>query len=280
VRFELNWLKVISFSALGLLVIPVILILYEGFGPFFSSAGYSELVFRSIELSLISSIFAVLASVALFTPVAYYFARNKNSVGETLSDIPAAVPHPIIGIAILILASPLTPFGKFLASIGINLFDSILGLVIVLTVVSAPVYIRAVQAYFESMNPEYENYALGLGASRLRTFVSVVVPISRGGLLEASIIAMSRAMSEYGSIVIIAYEILQNGAFFGVSPASVLVVNLYTSTGLSGGAVTASAVMILLAIALMVGLRIVRQRSGWFHFDRAESKEEVRRLHP
>ncbi len=254
----MNWLKLISFVSLGLLVIPVFLILYEGFGPLLNSAGYSQLVLRSIALTLVSSALAATISVGVFTPVAYYFARNKNSIGETLSDIPAAIPHPIIGIAILILASPLTPFGRFLNSIGIPLFDTIQGLVVVLTVVSAPFYIRAIQQYFESMNPAYENYALGLGASRLRTFTSIVVPNSGRGILSASIIAMSRAMSEYGSIVIIAYEITQNGFFFGTSPASVLIVNYYTSTGLSGS-VTASAVMILFSIALMITLRLVRR---------------------
>jgi molybdate/tungstate transport system permease protein len=214
-------------------------------------------VFRSIELTLISSAIAAAVSVALFTPLSYYFARNKNSIGETLSDIPASIPHPIVGVAILVIASPLTPFGKFLISIGINVFDSVLGLIIALTIVSAPIYIKSMQPFFQSMNMAYENYALGLGASKSRTFVSVVLPNSGKGILGASLISMSRAMSEFGSIAIVAYYVLQQ-PFYGVNPAPVLIFQYYTYYGL-GPAVTASAVMILVSIVMMIVLRIVKR---------------------
>ena len=214
-------------------------------------------MFRSIELTLISSAIAAVVSVALFTPLVYYFARNKNSVGETLSDIPASIPHPIIGVAILVIASPLTPFGKFLLSIGINFFDSFLGLIVALTIVSAPIYIKSMQPFFQSMNIAHENYALGLGASKFRTFVSVVLPNSGKGILSASLISMSRAMSEFGSISIVAYYVLQQ-PFYGVNPAPVLIFQYYTYYGL-GAAVTASAVMILVSIAMMILLRLVKR---------------------
>ncbi len=254
---NLNWLRLISALSLALLVIPIVLLLYEGFGPLRDPIGYSYAVFRSIELTLISSAIAAAVSVALFTPLSYYFARNKNSIAETLSDIPASIPHPIVGVAILVIASPLTPFGKFLISIGINFFDSVLGLIIALTIVSAPIYIKSMQPFFQSMNMAHENYALGLGASKSRTFVSVVLPNSGKGILGASLISMSRAMSEFGSIAIVAYYVLQQ-PFYGVNPAPVLIFQYYTYYGL-GPAVTASAVMILVSIAMMIVLRIVKR---------------------
>lgn len=253
---QLNWLKLISGLSLALLVIPVFLLLYAGFGPLKDPMGYSYQVFLSVELTLISSAIAAAVSVVLFTPLAYYFARNKNSIGETLSDIPASIPHPIVGVAILVIASPLTPFGKFLISIGINLFDSILGLIIALTIVSAPIYVKSMQPFFQSMNIAHENYALGLGASKFRTFISVVLPNSGRGILSALLISMSRAMSEFGSIAIVAYYVLQQ-PFYGVNPAPVLIFQYYTYYGL-GAAVTASAVMILVSIAMMILLRLVK----------------------
>jgi molybdate/tungstate transport system permease protein len=253
----LNWLRLISALSLALLVIPVFLLLYEGFGPLRDPIGYNYEVFRSIELTLISSAIAAVVSVVLFTPLSYYFARNKNSIGETLSDIPASIPHPIVGVAILVIVSPLTPFGKFLLSIGINFFDSVLGLIVALTIVSAPIYIKSMQPFFQSMNMAHENYAFGLGASKFRTFVSVVLPNSGKGILGASLISMSRAMSEFGSISIVAYYVLQQ-PFYGVNPAPVLIFQYYTYYGL-GAAVTASAVMILVSIAMMILLRIVKR---------------------
>lgn len=240
-----------------ILIVPVLILLYEGFGPLKDPIGYSNQVFRSIELTLISSAISAIVSVVLFTPLSYYFARNKNSLAETFADIPAAVPHPIIGVAILVLASPLTPFGQFLSSIGIDLFNSILGLIVALTIVSAPIYVKSMQPFFQSMDLSHENFALGLGASRFRTFVSVVLPNSGRGILSASLISMSRAMSEFGSIAIVAYYVLQQ-PFYGVNPSPVLIFQYYTYYGLSA-AVTASAVMILVSIAMMIILRLVKR---------------------
>lgn len=244
-----------------LIVIPVLALIYWGFGPLFSPLGDSAEVFRSIEVTLLAAGLTVVAEVVLFTPLSYHLARSKNEIAETLSDIPASIPHPIIGIALVVLDSPLTPSGRFLNSIGINFFDTLLGMVAALVIVSAPIYIKAMQPFFESMNRAPEDFALGMGASRFRTFMSVALPNSGTGIVSASLIALSRAMSEFGSIVIVAYAILSFPlGLGGVSPASVLIFNLYSSNGLNA-AVTASAVLILISIPIMVALRLVKRKA-------------------
>jgi len=256
----MNWLRILAFVPLALLVLPVVALLYWGFGPMISSQGYSTQVFRSIFLTPLASAFTVVAEVVLFTPLSYYLARNRNALAETFADIPASVPHPIIGIALVVLDSPLTPTGRFLLSIGVNFFNTMLGLVTALTIVSAPIYIKAMQPYFESMNRAPEDFALGMGASRLRTFGSVVLPNSIRGILSAALIALSRAMSEFGSIAIIAYVLLSAPlGLTGASPASVTIFNLYDAGDLNA-AVTASAVLIAVSIPIMVALRVVQRR--------------------
>ena len=87
---------------------------------------------------------------------------------------------------------------------------------------------------------------MGMGASRLRTLFFGGPAEPHRGMESASLISMSRALSEFGSISIIAYYVLQY-PFYGVSPASVSIYELFTG-GVTGGldaAVTASAVMIL-----------------------------------
>jgi len=257
----MNWLKVLAFIPLGLLVAPVIALLYLGFGPMISSAGYSPLVLRSVVLTLFASAITVLAEILLFTPLSYYLARSRNSLAETLADVPASIPHPIVGIALVVIDSPLTPVGRFLISIGVNFFNTILGLVAALTIVSAPIFIKSMQPYFESMDRAPEEFALGLGASRLRTFLSVVLPNSFRGLVGASLIALSRAMSEFGSIAIVAYVILSAPfGLAGASPASVTIFNFYDAGDLNA-AVTASAVLVAVSLPLMVALRIVKGRT-------------------
>ena len=253
----MNWLRVISYVVLLLLVVPVLLLLYEGFGPMRTPSGYGLGVFRSIELTLLGSAIAVLVAVVLFTPLAYYFSRNESTITQSIADIPASIPHPIVGIALLILVSPITSVGQFLISIGFNLFNTLLGYVVCLVIVVAPIYIKAMQPFFESMNRAHENYASGLGASQLRRFVSIVLPNSGRGILSASLISMSRGMSEYGSIAIIAYQLLQR-PFYGVSPSAVFIVTEYIGGDLKA-AVTTSAVLIVVSILVMVAFRFVQR---------------------
>lgn len=251
----MNWLRAISYTVLALLLIPIAVLLYEGFGPMRTPYGYSYGVFRSIELTLLGSTIAVLIAVALYTPLAYYFARNESTISQGLADIPASIPHPIVGIALLILVSPVTPLGRFLTSIGFDVFNTLLGYVVCLVIVSAPIYIKSMMPFFASMNRSPENFASGLGASPLRRFVSIVLPNSGRGILSASLISMSRGMSEYGSIAIIAYELLSR-PFYGVSPISILIVNEYDAANL-GAAVTTSAIMIVISFVILFAFRLL-----------------------
>ena len=257
----MNLLRTVAYTTVVLLLVPIVILLYYGLGPFRTPAGYSLDIFRSIELSLFSSGLAATVDVAVFTPLAYYLARNKDPIAEALVDVPVGIPHPIIGVALLILDSPLTPTGRFLLSFGINFFNTILGLVVALVIMSAPIYVKSMQPYFESRDSSPEEFAMGMGASRIRTLFSVVLPDSLKGVTSASLIAMSRALGEFGSISIIAFYVLQY-PFYGVSPASVTIFQLF-SGAIPGGlnaAVTASAAMILVALPITLVGHFIRRR--------------------
>jgi len=259
----MNWLRLISIASLLLLLVPILTLLYYGLGPFRDAAGFSAQVLRSIELTLFSSALAVVVDFILFTPLAYYLARGNDRITESLVDIPVSVPHPIIGVALLILDSPVTPTGRFLLSLHINFYNTMLGLVTALVIMSAPIYVKSMEPYFESKDPSPEEFAMGMGASRLKTLYSVVLPNSYDGLSSASLISMSRALSEFGSISIIAFYVLQF-PFYGVSPASVTIYEFF-SGNMSGGlnaAVSASAAMILVAIPITLAGHVVRRRTG------------------
>jgi molybdate/tungstate transport system permease protein len=117
------------------------------------------------------------------------------------------------------------------------------------------------QPYFESKDTAPEDFAMGMGASRLRTMLSVVLPNSVPGIESASFIAMSRALSEFGSISILTYYVLQY-PFYGVSPASVTIFALF-SGAVPGGldaAVTASAIMILISLPIALAAHFFRRK--------------------
>lgn len=259
----MNWLKAFSYGVALLLIVPIVVLLYYGLGPLWTPAGFTVGIFRSIELSIVSSALAAAVDIVLFTPLAYYLARSNDTLVESLVDVPIGIPHPIVGVALLILDSPLTPTGQFLLFLGINFFNSMLGLLVALVIMSAPIYVKSMQPYLEARDPSAEEFAMEMGASRLRTLFSIVLPESLGGVTSASLVAMSRALGEFGSLSIIAFYVLQY-PFYGVSPASVTIFQLFNGA-LPGGlnaAVTASAAMILVALPITLVGHLIRRRSG------------------
>jgi sulfate transport system permease protein len=99
------------------------------------------------------------------------------------------------------------PFGQwldgFIPEDGIQTAFSPLGVTIALTFISLPFVVRTVQPVLEDLNPELEQAAATLGATRLTTFLRVVLPEVWPALLTGFALAFARAIGEYGSVVFI-----------------------------------------------------------------------------
>lgn len=247
------WLA--SIIGIMLLLVPILLLLYYGFAVFHLFSGLNTVLFRSIELTLAASGLSAAITFLVFTPLSYELARRSHRIMDIISDIPASIPHPIVGIAILLLDSPITPTGRFLLSIGINFFDTIAGMTVALSFVSAPIYIRAVQSLLSSNPVDPEIYGKTLGMGRLHMLYSILIPQESRGFLSASLTAMSRGMSEFGSIAIVSYYII-GGYFNGVEPVSVLI---YKQYGYSGPAlaVTSSAILIIVSMLVLLAIKLL-----------------------
>lgn len=259
-------LWIIAGASVLITSIPTVYILYYGFVVFHNTLGFSKTVLEAIGLTIFSSGVAALIIFLVYTPLAYELARSRHTVWEAVADIPASIPHPIVGIAFLLIGSPLTPFGKFLVSIGFGLFNSIQGLILALSFIAMPIYVRSAQSIFASRNPDSENFAFTLGASRLSVLYTVLVPGSLREVVSSALTAMSRAMSEFGSVAIIAYYVL-GWPFNGAQTASVLIYQYYGYYG-PGVAISASALMIIFSLALIIVIKLVgltpdsRKRAG------------------
>lgn len=246
---------VIAGVSIVLTSLPTLFILYYGFVVFHNSLGFSRIVLESIGLTIFSSGVAAILIFIVFTPLAYELSRQRHTVWEAISDIPASIPHPIVGIAFLLVGSPLTPLGRFLSSIGFGLFNTIQGLIIALSFIAMPIYVRSAQSIFASRHPDPENFAFTLGASRLTVLYSILVRGSYREIVSSALTAMSRAMSEFGSVAIIAYYVLQY-PFNGAQTASVLIYQYYGYYGPSV-AISASAFMILFSLAIIIAIKLI-----------------------
>jgi molybdate/tungstate transport system permease protein len=166
-------------------------------------------VVRSIWLSLYTAGLAALISFVLGTPLAYLLARSKfrgKRLVEGIIDLPIAIPHPVVGIAILSVAGRNHWFGQMLGELGIRVMGSVTGIVAVLTFVGIPFYLNATKTGFEGISPRLEKVSRSLGASMFSTFIRITFPLAWRSMLIGIIMCCARAISEFGAVVIVAYH--------------------------------------------------------------------------
>ncbi len=166
-------------------------------------------VVRSIWLSIYTAGLAALISFILGTPLAYLLARSNfrgKRLVEGIIDLPIAIPHPVVGIAILSIAGRNHWIGQVFSELGIRVMGSVTGIVMVLTFVGIPFYLNATKNGFESISPRLENVSRSLGASMFSTFFRITFPLAWRSMLIGIIMCCARAISEFGAVVIVAYH--------------------------------------------------------------------------
>ncbi|MBV8881012.1 MAG: sulfate ABC transporter permease subunit CysT, partial [Planctomycetaceae bacterium] len=134
--------------------------------------------------------------------LARYEFPGKNVV-NSLIDIPFALPTAVAGLTYSSLYAANGWFGRFLVPLGIQAVHTRLAVCIVLTFVSLPFVVRALQPVFEDLGTESEEAAQSLGASRWQTFRYVTFPSILPALLTGVALSFARAVGEYGSVVFV-----------------------------------------------------------------------------
>ena len=164
----------------------------------------------AIILSLKMSFYAMLTNMIFGTLVAWVLVRYEffgKSLINALVDLPFALPTAVTGISLATLYAPNGLIGQFFDKIGIQVAFTPIGIWLALVVVSFPFIVRAVQPVLEELSVEYEEAAAVLGASRLTTFRTVILPELCPALLMGAGMMVARATGEYGSVIFIAGNI-------------------------------------------------------------------------
>jgi sulfate/thiosulfate transport system permease protein len=160
----------------------------------------------SFRLSL-SAAFAAAAVNAVFGFVVAWMLVRYEFPGKRLVDavvdLPFALPTAVSGIALTAIYSGNGWIGRFLEPLGIQVAFTPLGVMVALTFIGLPFVVRTLQPALEDLDPEIEETAALLGASRLQTFGRVILPAVAPALLTGFAMAFARALGEYGSVVFI-----------------------------------------------------------------------------
>jgi molybdate/tungstate transport system permease protein len=211
-------------------------------------------VWASIALTVAAATMATLLAVLGGTPLAWLLARGRVRGAralEVLLELPLVVPHPVLGMALLIALAPATPLGTTLARLGIPVVSSPLGIVLAMLVVSAPLYVLGAREALAAVDARLEGVARTLGDSPWRAAWRVTVPQARAGLVHAATAMWARAISEFGAIVLLAYH---------PRVASVLAYERFTAYGLQA-ALPIAAFLVAGSALLLLAMRTLRQRA-------------------
>ena len=156
----------------------------------------------SISCSFIAAVInCIFGTILAWTFVKYDFTCKR--ILDGLIELPFALPTAVAGITLSKLYSETGMLGKPLASLGIKVSYTHIGLVIALVFVGIPFVVRAVTPVLEKMDSQYEEAAYILGAGPAKTFFKVILPELRPAILTGFGLAFARGIGEYGSVIYI-----------------------------------------------------------------------------
>jgi len=153
-----------------------------------------------------SSLVAAVVGVALGLLIAWVLVRYEFPLKrffDAIIDLPLALPTAVAGLVYSSLYVQKGWFGQFLVPMGIEGAYSRLAIVLVLTFIALPLTVRTVQPVLETLDDESEEAAVCLGASRLQTFLYVILPALYPAMVTGFALAFARALGEYGSVVFV-----------------------------------------------------------------------------
>ena len=240
-------------SSLFLLFIlaPVVGLVVAGSGRGLGQLGSDHELRASLLLTAATATAATLLGIAGGTPLAYLLARKPfrgRSVVSAALDLPLVIPHPVAGIALLLVLGRGSPVGSALYAAGLRVTGSPVGIVCAMLFVSSPLYVSAAREAFAQVDSRLEWVARTLGDDAWRAFRRVTLPLSARGLTAAAVIMWARAVSEFGAIVILTYN---------PKVVSVLSYDRFTTFGLSE-TLPVAAVLVILALVPIALLRALR----------------------
>jgi molybdate/tungstate transport system permease protein len=177
--------------------------------PELSETAKDAEVQASIWLTLWTSMMATVLFAIAAIPFAYLLARKEFPLKGLVSgiiDLPVVIPHVAAGIALLTVLSRGTALGQAAGKVGLSFVGNSLGIMLAMAFVSVPFLINSARHGFEAVPERLERAAMSLGASPLRVFLTVSVPLAARPIVSGMIMMWARGMSEFGAVMIIAYH--------------------------------------------------------------------------
>lgn len=243
-----------------LIVLPIFGVYSKSFSlgwTAFADSVLEPLAWKAVLLTLKLSIIATVINMLLGTMIAWVLNRYKffgRTLLNSLVDLPFALPTAVGGLMILLLLGPNSWIGQWAHMLGFDIVFHEPAIVIAMVFVTFPFVIRAIQPLLEELDKSEEEAAYLLGASKSRTFFRVIFPSMLPGVLSGGMLAFSRALAEFGAVVLVAGNI----------PGKTLIASVYIFGEVESdnpqGAAAVSILLLTLSFVILWLINMVQMR--------------------
>ncbi|SMF74094.1 sulfate transport system permease protein [Paenibacillus uliginis N3/975] len=246
-----------------LVVLPVLGVYVQSFSAgweHFAASLLDPIAWKAVLLTLKLGFISALINIVVGTMVAWVLTRYRfpgRTLLNSLVDLPFALPTAVGGLMILLLLGPGSLIGQVAEGLGFEIVFHQPAIVIAMVFVTFPFVIRAVQPLLEELEPSQEEAAYTMGASKARTFFRVILPSMSPGIISGGMLALSRAIAEFGAVVLVAGNI----------PGRTLVASVFIYGEIESdnpaGAAAVSVLLLTLSFIVLWIMNRVQQRRGW-----------------
>ncbi|WBB67829.1 sulfate ABC transporter permease subunit CysT [Micromonospora sp. WMMD812] len=239
------------FSLLVLIPLAAVVVTASqgGWGTFWDTVT-NEQTSAAIRLTIGTAFLVTLVNIVMGTLIAWVLVRDRffgKRLLEILIDIPFALPTIVAGLVLLSLYGPNSPLGIDVANTRAAVFLAFL-------FVTLPFIVRTVQPVLAELDPEVEEAAASLGASRLATLRRIILPSLTPAIAAGAALSFARGVSEYGSLVLLSGNLPMR-----TEVASVRILSSIENDN-SDSAAAVAVVLLAISLAVIVVLDVLQRR--------------------
>lgn len=244
-------IAMIWFSLLVLIpLIAIIVTAGEGGWSAYFNVLRSDQTWAAVKLTVGQAAIVTLVNVVVGTIIAWVLVRDQfwgKSLLNIIIDVPFALPTIVAGLVLLSLYGPQSP-------LGLQWANTERAVMLALAFVTLPFIVRTVQPVLEELDADVEEAAASLGARRGTILRRIILPSLAPAIAAGAALSFSRAISEYGSLVL-----LSGNLPFRTEVVSVRVLT-FIENGNTQSAAALASVMLAVALVVIVALDIVQRK--------------------
>jgi len=214
----------------------------------------TETTREAFRVTAETSAAALAAMLIVGTPVAYRLATTRfrgKTLLVTLFELPLVLPPAVAGLGLFAAFGRTGLLGDQLDALGIQIPFTAAAVVMAMTFVAGPLYLRQAQASFAAVDRDLLAAARTLGAGPWKRFFQVAIPLAGPGLGAGAALAWARAVGEFGATIMFA------GSLEGVTQTAPIATYLQFEQGDFGTALALGATLIALSAIVLVAVKLI-----------------------